>query len=180
MMPPKQKNQKQGETVADKLLGKYKQYIAKEIYDNHGLGPRGKDNWIESFPYSTSMESFIIKNTKLWIRLLDSRDSNSSNPQFLKALVNRIVVYLADWAENAPNRTKNSAIKALKRELWDNNSYIQGMLLWQQQQRNTHRSPQTVAAKHKRERIANAKRNYDMHRQVSLVFIEVNQYKIKK
>ena len=87
-MPPKQKNQKQGETVADKLLGKYKQYIAEEVYENHGLGPRGKDNWIESFPYSTSMEAFIIKNTKLWIRLLDSRDSNSSNPQFLKALVN--------------------------------------------------------------------------------------------
>ncbi len=181
-MPPKQKNQKQGETVADKLLNKYKQYIAKEIYDNHGLGPRAKDNWIESFPYSTNLEAFIIKNTKLWIRLLDSRDSNSTNPPFLKALVNRIVAYLADWAENAPNHTRNSTIKALKRELWDENSYIQGMLLWQQQQRdsNIRRSPQTVAVKRKRERIANAKRDYDMHRQVNLIFIEVNQYKIKK
>lgn len=180
MMPPKYKNQKQGETVADKLLVKYKQYIAEEVYENYGLGPCGKDNWIGSFPYSTSMESFIIKKTKLWIRLLDSRDANSSNPQFLKALINRIVAYLADWAENAPNRTKNSTIRALKRELWDNNSHIQGMLLLQQQQRNTPRTPQTVAAKRRREHIANAKRNYDMHRQVNLVFIEVNQYKMKK
>ena len=177
-MPPKQKNQKQGETVADKLLAKYKEYIAKEIYENHGLGPRAKNNWIESFPYSVKMETFVIKNTKLWIRLLDSRDSNSTNPQFLKALVNRIVAYLAQWAEDAPKRTRNSTVKFLKNELWDNNSYIQGMILWQQQR--AQRTPQTVAAKHKRERIVNAKRNYDMHRQVNLVFVEVNQYKVKK
>lgn len=180
-MPPKQKNQKQGETVADKLLVKYKKYIANEIYENHGLGPRAKTNWIDSFPYSTELESFIIKNTKLWFRLLDLRDSNSTNPQFLKALVNRIAVYLAEWTKDAPNRTYNTAVKTLKRELWDNNSYIQGLLLWQQQRNNNvRRSPQMVSDKRKRERIANAKLDYDIHRQVNLVFIEVNQYKIKK
>ncbi len=176
-MPPKQKNQKHGETVADKLLAKYKEYIANEIYENHGLGPRAKTHWIDSFPYSTELESFVIKNTKLWIRLLDPRDSNSTNPQFLKALVNRIAAYLAEWTKEAPNRTYNT----LKRELWDNNSYIQGLLLWQQQRNdNVRRSPQMVSDKRKRERIANAKRDYDIHHQVNLVFIEVSQYKIKK
>ena len=177
-----QKNNVSKESAADRLLKKYIEWIAKAVYDNYGLGPATKPNWIESFPHSVQLESFVISQTKVWLHTLDSRDSNSTNPSFLKALVNRIAVYLSDYAVKAPNTTKNRATNALKSALWDKNSYIQGLLCWHHQKRSNSqkRSPQTVAKRRQHERMAQARKDYDTHRQVHLIFVEVSQYKIKR
>ena len=109
---------------------------------------------------------------------MDSHDSNSTNLQFIKALVNRIAVYLSEYCQNGPKRSKNRAQKILKDALYENNSYIRGLELYQAERRMNAqpRTQKTVADRKKRERIAAQQKRRDVERQVHIMFVEVATY----
>ena len=189
-MPPKQRKDKNGKTVADKALDKYIAYISAEVYKQYGLGKKDNDlqdteakkqAWTTIHAWDEAKEKFVIERTKLHIRLLDSGDSNSTNLQFLKALVNRIASYLSEYCQHGPKRSKNRARSMLIKALYENNSYIRGLELYQAERRANAqpRTQKTVADRKKRERIAAHKKKRDMEHQVHIMFVEVATYRKK-
>lgn len=183
-MPPKQRKDKNGETVADKELKKYISWISEEFYKQYGLGKvdnnlpdidSKKLAWSTLHAWNQTKENFVIERTKLYIRLLDSADSNSTNLQFIKALVNRIASYLSEFCQHGPKRSKNRARNILIDILYKNNSYIRGLELYQMERRENARprTQKSVADKKKRERIAAYKKGREMERQVHIMFVEV-------
>lgn len=181
---------KNGETVADKALKKYISWISEEFYKQYGLGK--KDNnlptieakklaWTTLHAWDEVKEKFVIERTKLYIRLLDSADSNSTNLQFIKALVNRIASYLSEYCQHGPKRSKNRAKSILVDTLYAKNSYIRGLELYQMERRNNKqpRTKKTLADKKKQERIATLRKKRDMENQIQIMFVEVSTYRKK-
>lgn len=189
-MPHNSRKDSNGQTLADRLTTEYSVWISEEIYDKYGIGknqtmtcPRGiseqKLAWRNLFAWSNEMEQFIIEKTKTYIRLLDHRDSNTTNLRFLRALTNRIAVYLSGWAVNAPHRTFADATKIFTDALYDNSSYVRGVELRQatKQVIKKQRSKNFVASQRKQEKIAAKKKSRDISRQVHVIFIEVSKYR---
>lgn len=187
-MQSKQRKDKNGETVADKALKKYIVYISEEFYKQYGLGKGGNNlldidakklAWITTHTWDEAKENFVINRTKLYLRLLDSSDSNSTNLQFIKALVNRIASYLSEFCQHGPKRSKNRAKSILVDALYKNNSYIRGLELYQAERRtNAHpRTKKSVANKKKQERITADCKRRDMENQVRFMFVEVATYR---
>lgn len=186
-MPPKNNNKyKRQETVADKAMDSYKEFISEALRQEFGYpmnAPKGYQitQWRSVWNHDPKKENFIITQTKVWLHTLDWRDSNSTNPQFLMALVNRIANYLSLYFEKGPNRTRNQTVKLLKQTLWNNNMYIQALLLYQSQKRDIKKndSPQKRAARRKQDRKQIAHDNYKMSQQIRIEFIEVSTYRKK-
>lgn len=189
-MSPKQRIDKNGETFADKVLKKYIAYISEEVYKKYGLGD-GCNNlpdidakklaWTTTHTWDEAKEKFLIERTKLHIRLLDSHDSNSTNLQFIKALVNRIASYLSEFCQHGPKRSRNLAKSILVDAIYKNNSYVRGLEVYQAERRanNQPRTQKSVADKKKRERIAAQHKNHYMEHQVQRIFIETATYRKK-
>lgn len=189
-MQSKQRKDKNGETVADKALKKYILYISEEFYKQYGLG-KGDNNlpdieskklaWQILHTWDQSKENFVIDRTKLYIRLLDSSDSNSTNLQFIKALVNRIASYLSEFCQHGPKRSKNRAKSILVDALYKNNSYIRGLELYQAERRTNARprTKKSVANKKKQDLIAAKKKKREMEHQIHIMFVEVATYRKK-
>lgn len=164
-MSPKQRIDNNGETVADKALKKYIAYISEEVYEQYGLGDgcnklpdieAKKLAWITLHPWDEAKENFVIDRTKLHIRLLDSHDPNSTNLQFIKALVNRIASYLSEFCQHGPDRSRNLAKSILVDAIYKNNSYVRGLEVYQEGHRANNQQPtqEPVEPKKKRARIA--------------------------
>lgn len=185
-MSPKNRKSEHRASVAHKQFNNFIAYICDRVIDAHGKSYMNVENtrnkWRDQLGYKPEIEKFLISESKLYIRTLDSRNPNSTNPQFLKSLVNLMADYLSGYTHRINEKTtRNHARRKLIEALWDKNSYIQGMLLYQEQKRIERKEnpTKTFANKHKQERIAQAKENYKIHRQVNMIFIEVNQYRKK-
>lgn len=189
-MPPKPRKDSSGKTLADKALDKYVDWIVEEIYKEYGLGKKGTDitdiedkklAWRTLHAWDLDKENFAIEHTKLYLRLLDSNDSNSTNLQFLKALVNRMALYLSEYCQKGPKRSQNRAISILKDALYTNNPYIRGLELYQAERRanGQPRTMKSVADRKKRARIQAYKDKCAVERQVRVEFVEVSYYRKK-
>ncbi|MBQ8293975.1 MAG: hypothetical protein IJX89_01140 [Alphaproteobacteria bacterium] len=177
---------KRPETVADKAMTAYKEFISETLYSEYGIpkdikGSCPKAQWRRGWAHDPRKENFIITQTKVWLHTLDWRDSNSTNPQFLLALVNRIANYLSLYFEKAPKRTHNQTVKLLKQALWNNNMYIQALLVYQSQKRATKKNdtPRKRALRQQQEHKQQASNNYKLAQQIRIEFIEVSTYRKK-
>ncbi|MBE6461607.1 MAG: hypothetical protein E7006_02055 [Alphaproteobacteria bacterium] len=144
-------------SAAQQLFHEYIMETSKKFISSFGpaymFQHEVRNRWRNEIPYSEKAEDFLVYDTRLFLRLLNDKNPNSTNPVFLKSLINLIVDYLSAYTMRAPGRTRNAAKKILKDKLWDNNPYIQNMLARQAQtkQERKHRTPQTVAKKRKLE-----------------------------
>lgn len=177
-----------GKTAADKAMDKFVSWIADEMYTNYGLGTRENSidgheaqilAWRSLHTWSKEKEDFVIKYAKLFIRLLNPNDSNSTNLMFIKALVNRMAAYLSLFLERGPNRTRNQTQKILKMALYDDNEYIRNLESHQKNKRAVKqpRTPQAVAARRKRERIDARQKKRELENQIQVLFVEVATYR---
>ena len=172
-----------GETFADRTLKLYITYIVEQMYSEYGLGMNDCDlhdteskkyAWRTLHKWDKSKETFVINSTNMYIRMLDSKNSNSTNLQFIKAFVNRIASYLSEFCQNAPERSKFSTQKMLVESLYDNNSYVRGLQRYQTERREKScpRTPELVAEKKKRKRISVEEHKARIERQVKMAFQE--------
>ncbi len=93
--------------------------------------------WRTKITWSQEIEDYAIFQSRLFIIMLDSKSSNSTNPQFLKALTQMIAEYLAKFSIQAPNpQTRKSATTKIENQLFHKNSYIQKMLAAQKDARD--------------------------------------------
>ena len=175
-----QKNQSD-KTAADKTMDAFVEWMAKEMYCQYGLGTRennldGQDAkklaWRKLHKWTSEKENFVINSAKMYIRLLDPKDPNSTNLLFIKALTNRMSKYLSLFLEGAPNRSRSQSEKILKNMLYTENQYIRGLELYQKVNRTKSRTPQSIAEKHKRDRINARKAKRNMEIQVRILFNE--------
>ena len=189
-MASKQRKDQNGKTVSDKTNDRFIAWIADQVYSEYGLGKTDnatvaksdqKLEWLTAHEWTADKEKFVINRSKLFIRLLDSADSNSTNVQFLQALVNRMTAHLLTFCQRAPNRSRGCTRQMLKEALFENNSYVRGLQLYQQERRTNMppRTQKTVSDKKKRQRIDAQKQKREIERQVRFVFFEVASYRKK-
>ena len=136
--------------VISKFGGSYSTY--NEIHSN----------WRTTFPYYKEIENFIIAQTKTYIRNLDPRKSDSTNPQFLHALITFIANFLSLYTMRA------------EAELCTNFSYTQNLIARQlaareyreKAKRNTYKKP---ARKKQKQLLENAKLAFNNKRSALLL-----------
>ena len=128
------------QTAAQKVFSTHTIHITNMILEKFGPSYATKAEVRitarRKIPYAPEVENFIIFQTKMFIRFLDSRNSDSTNPQFLNALTNLMADYLSAYTmhnHNIPTRKKAKEI--LKHTLYDNSSYIQKLLARQEMER---------------------------------------------
>lgn len=145
----------QQQTAAQRTFSQYVKYITKIVLEEYGPSYANPNEilntWRKLFPYSKTVEDFLIFKTKIFIRTLDGRDSNSTNPQFLQALIREISDYLSAYTMKNPNiHTRKKAKTLLFDALYNQSAYIQNLLNRQMIARN-----QRDAKHHKYKRTYN-------------------------
>lgn len=143
------------------------------------------NRWRDVIPYSAEVEQFLISQSRLYLRVTNFGDeSKATNPGFLKALVNEMADYLSKYTMRAKEgMLRRDAEKALKRALFDNNSYIQGMLLYQsgkRHMRKTHTTAEIRVQQNKQKKKANKAHNKTVATQVHILFVEANDFRKKR
>ena len=126
-------NKRNKMSAAQKTFSTYTKYITEEFLDEYGASYSTvesiKNTWRHKTPYNKEVEDFLIFKSKMFIRLLDTRDSNSTNPEFLKALINLISDYLSAYTQNSPENIKRKKAKEqLNRILYNQSAYIQNLI----------------------------------------------------
>ena len=174
-------------TKAHLVLSDFISFISPMIILEHGVSymdmVASRNKWRDQIPYSSETEQFLIIQSKVFIRTLDSRNSRSVNPAFLKALVNEIADYLSAYTVRNPNikRTRRAATKSMIQHLWDNNAYIQGILAYQAEKREKKANNQLARQKNRiRRTYKKPSKDFEVARQVRQEFIDVNQYRNNK
>lgn len=121
------------QSAAQRTFAQYTQYITEAFLEKYGYSYENQSNvrntWRAKHPYSKEAEDLLIFKSKMFIRFLDARNSNSTNPQFLKALTGLMADYLSAYSmknPDVPNRKK--AKEMLNRALYDQSVYIQDLL----------------------------------------------------
>ncbi len=172
------KNQNQ-ETAAQLASSMYEEEISNAVISKFGGSYSTYNeihsNWRTTFPYYKEIENFIIAQTKTYIRNLDPRKSDSTNPQFLHALITFIANFLSLYTMRADKSyTRKKARKILEAELYTNFSYIQNLIARQlaareyreKAKRNTYKKP---ARKKQKQLLENAKLAFNNKRSALLL-----------
>lgn len=105
----------------------------------------------------------------------DSRDSNSTNPEFLKALITLIADYLSAYTQNNPEITnRKKAKEQLNRALYNQSAYIQNLLTVQAENRMRRDYKQAKYVrenKRKQNKTKNAQREFNNKKQLKLQLV---------
>lgn len=136
-----QQHQFNKSSAATRMFSKnYTAYITELVMAEYGpsytsVQTHGKQ-WRNIIKWTPEIEEFLILKSKMFIRLLDSRDSASTDPRFLLALTRLMADYLAKFCMMSPDvPTRKKAFKNLHTQLYDNFGYIQHLLNIQAQKR---------------------------------------------
>ncbi len=175
---------KQTSPAVRKTFSAYIEFINKEVIAHYGksyMTPENTGNkWRAEIKYSVEIEQFLFTQSKLFIDMLDSRDSKSSNPQFLKPLINEISDYLSKYIKRGRTTNRNSVTKEIKKILWDENRHIQYLITKQQEYREASDKLSYTKQRNRQKNIAKANFEYNISKQVQYEFITVNQYRRSK
>lgn len=175
-------------SAAQKTFSTYVKYITEEFLEKYGASystaESVKNTWRHKTPYNKEVEDFLIFKSKMFIRLLDTRDSNSTNPEFLKALIDLISDYLSAYTQNSPENIKRKKAKEqLNRVLYDQSTYIQSLLEKQAMKhaKNNRRQKQYVReARNKKSEKQNALQNFNNSKKfIKLQVVEICYIKNK-
>ncbi len=168
-------------SATSKQFANFSQYITNLFLADFGKSYMTQENvrnrWRAECDYKPEAEKFLILKSRTYLRMLDSRDSKSKDPNFLNALTNLMADYLSAYTMRA-GKTRKHATKDLKTALYTENPYIQNLLADQEQRRKEgyKRTPDTVAARRKHDAVLAAKRAHELHRQVMGEFAETSTY----
>ena len=151
------------QSAAQRIFGQYAVYITEKLLEKYGPYYASqsviRNTWRNTFPYDKRVEDFLIFETKMYIRNLDRRDSNSTNPQFLLALTKLMADYLSAYTmKSNDTKTRKKARQMMERILYDQSAYIQHLLETQEIARMNKRAAHYVHA-HKNSPQARSNKN---------------------
>ena len=105
------------------LFNKFIAHISQRVIEEYGISymtyDNTKNNWRYRLPYTAKTEAFLILESKVFLRMLDEDSGRTSNPGFLKPLVNQMADFLSAYTMRAGVEKRGIAIKQLKQKLWD-------------------------------------------------------------
>ena len=169
------------DSATSKQFANFTQYITNLFLNDFGKSYMTQESvrnrWRAECDYSIEAEQFLILKSRTYLRMLDSRDSKSTDPHFLNALTNLMADYLSAYTMRAGG-TRRRAKDKLKAALYTENPYIQNLLADQEQRRKEghKRTPEVLAARRKHDTALAAKRARELHRQVMGEFAETSTY----
>ena len=183
----KNKNNKK-QTAAQRAFSSYTTYISETVIDTYGPSYANQETmrntWRNQIPYTDEIADFLVFKTHMYIRFLDARDSNSTNPQFLRALTHLMADYLSAYTMHSSAKiTRKRAKEILKKLLYDNSAYIQTLLARQELERNARESRHKNAYKRpnsiqKKKQQQSAKRKFNEkqnQKQATVIEIVIRQ-----
>lgn len=185
-MPNTSKHPKKKSAIVSEQLRQYARNISEHVIETYGgsyqtyeaLG----DSWRTCFTYSPKIEDYALRETKLYIRMLNLRDGMATDPNFLYPLIDLISQYLAEYTvRKNPNQTKEAEYKRLQQLLWDENQYIRGLLTRQAAKRySAQTSPRRKQKNNTKHAVARAMHDYKTEQDVLCGFVKVLVYTKKK
>ena len=165
------------------MLSNYIEFINKSVIEQHGksyMTPENTRNkWRVEIAYSITVEKFLLTQTKLFINMLDSRDKNTTNPMFLKSLVNEISDYLSKYIMRGKNTNRNGATKEIKEILWNETRHIQYVLTKQQARQDAADKKKFAKQQNKQKKVAKANFDYNIAKGVQSEFIYQQPHRLK-
>lgn len=168
-----------------RMYEEYVQHITDSVVkaDEPGIGASyltRNDNWMEKVPLSNKMEQFLINSTKTFLNTMDTSNSLSTDPKFLKVLVREIVRYLAPYFAKSRVLSVADAAVFLRKELWEKNWHIRGMLAYQAERREKRYYAQ-LARRNKREKEQkDAAKKFEKICEIRIEVIDAHQNKKRK
>ena len=168
------------------LFNKFIAHISQRVIDEYGISymtyGNTKNNWRYRLPYTPQTEAFLILESKVFLRMLDEDSGRTSNPGFLKPLVNQMADFLSAYTMRAGVEKRGIAIKQLKQKLWDENVFIQQILARQAEQRekNEPRTPQVIAKRRRIKAQEQAARDFETAKQVRAEFASASYRYVRK
>ena len=179
----KQFVQRNGKTAVQQLFAKYVEEIREKIIAEHGPSymtvAEVGNKWRDQIAYKKEAEQFLIEQTKLFIRMLDKKVPAYTNPKFLEAFVNEAVDYLSRYTMRGSGLVRNQEKHALKRELWNTNAYIQGMIAFQKEKNAQPRTQKAIRERKHNQRKEEAKQAHLLTIQVKLEFNDARKLKVR-
>lgn len=185
-MPNTCKHPKKKSAVVSGQLNQYARNISEHVIETYGgsyqtyeeLG----DSWRTCFAYSQEIENYALRETKLYIRMLDLRNGMAKDPNFLYPLIDLISQYLAEYTvRKNPNQTKEAEYERLQQLLWDENQYIRKLLMHQAAKRYSVQTPPRRKRKNNDKNVvARAINNYKIEQNVLYEYVKVSIYTKKK
>ncbi len=120
---------KHGQTAVQKAFATYTRMISSEFIlvfgPSYSTQAEIRNEWRTLAKYRPEARTFLIDRTRVFIAILDPTDSNSTNLQFLHALIKNISDYLAKYAMRDPRfKTRHQARDDMMRQLYDNSTHI--------------------------------------------------------
>ncbi len=118
--------------IVKQVFEDYKKYITQCVIEEFGtsylVASEVQDNWRLEIKYSPECEEMLLLKTNVFIRMLEHKDPNYRNLDFLKSLTNKISSYLALYiTSKAPNADYNTCLYQLRDKLYTNSSYVQSL-----------------------------------------------------
>lgn len=182
-------------TAKESEFQKYITHITECIVNEFGTSyetPQGVGNkWLYQYSYSDELRNFLIDQTNLYIRTMDTNDPKSTNLGFLRPFTKMISDYLALYTmranagyKDASSKDKKQLRRAAAAELYsvlfDNSKYIKHLQQRQDAQRRLRNQGQD-AIKHAqhRNKVEQAKKDFEIMRQVRKEFHEAKNLRIK-
>ena len=168
------------------LVNKFIAHISQRVIEEYGISymtyGNTKNNWRYRLPYTAKTEAFLILESKVFLRMLDENSGRTSNPGFLKPLVNQMADFLSAYTMRAGVEKRGIAIKQLKQKLWDENVFIQQILARQAEQRekNEPRTPQVIAKRRRITAQEQATRDFETAKQVRAEFASASYRYVRK
>ncbi len=181
-------------SAVDSLFRDYTRYITTEFLDKFGSSYSNQENtrntWRDNYPYNAAAERYLISKSITFMATLPRNNSNSTQPDFLRALTREMADYLSKYTMHKyplPDNNKgrklfrNRAKLELHTKLYEDCWYIQNLFAKQKEKREKrYRNPHYREEQKRADKIATAAKNLRIAQDVNTMFIEVNKYRTKR
>ena len=179
---------------AEQKFWEYKPYIIGEFLAEFGESYHNvktiRDAWFHLYDYSLERENFLIMKSQDFLYT----HTESREFKYLESLSKKMADYLSEYTVRKFNLTERDAVKQARKQqkvelfnaIYTNSKYIrklkynhakENVFYVSDQDDSPKRTPDTVANRRKRIRREQAKRAYDVSKQVRGEFAEVSKYK---
>lgn len=158
--------------ASQRTFNAYVERLLPKIVEAYGYGISSVDSmrdWYSKLSYRDEIENFLICDARTFIRSLNLKNPNNTNPMFLKKLTRKMSSYFAQYTVRSrlgydPTQplfisdVYKSEVRRIHRKLFDDFRYIINMKDKQQQKRAAKCNPSDPqVVKYKRRQVASAR-----------------------
>ncbi len=139
-------------SAAQKLFSEYTQEITRMFLEEFGPSyatqNEVRNTWRHNVAYSEAAQKFLIMQTLVFLRLLNTTNENGHNLQFLEKLTKLMADYLSAYTMRDPDiSTRKQAQKKLQKQLFEESSHVRYLANSQAERAQRHQKNKENAEK---------------------------------